>query len=391
VIDSGCVLQTLPPPRTRARRCVSFAAGLFGLLCSVNTHAAELDPLKSLQLQYEAPAGCGSLAEVQAKLREALGNGAAPVVETRAEVSIRPASKGVVLSYRALQGEVESRRTLALDSCAVASDAAALLLLLTLDPLLAESLGAAIAVESVAQVPEELPSRAEPPPATQSKPRPQPVPQERPPAVPQTKPPIANSAQSERPPRDAREPRSPPPPAQAPWLSGGWLAVGGSALTAVTPRVAFGVGVEGGVRVGLVRVGARGGFDRALTRAFANPEGALVRASVLRAHLLAALDFGSPAFRFGPWVSLGWEHLSAEVTGISAPQPGATTLFASAAGGEIELTIERGWGFMARAGVLVPLERPRFRVAGIEELVHEPGPLGADLFFGVFWSWGSQN
>jgi hypothetical protein len=135
---------------------------------------------------------------------------------------------GYVLEYRAQKGTVESRRTLVLDSCEAAREAAVLLLLLTLDPILAESLGASRVVEQA-----EAPG---------------------PPSVPTaevTPTPLgpvnsAASAGTTRPAKGTTHPSRAPlkEAAGRGWVPGGWLAMGGSLVSSLTARAKNGLADE---------------------------------------------------------------------------------------------------------------------------------------------------
>jgi hypothetical protein len=126
--------------------------------------------------------------------------------------------------------------------------------------------------------------------------------------------------------------------------------------------------------------------DQALEAA----DGAKVRFSLLSAHLRAMVPFGTRALRVGPYAALGVERLAGEVAGISESRPGATFLLSSSGGVEGRALLTGHLGLSAHGGALVPLERPVFRVAGIEGRIHEPDALGAEAFLGVFWEYGSQ-
>lgn len=347
--------------------------------------ATPKDPLSELSLVYEAPPHCGSRQQTLQKLRTALGKDADNVGAIDAAVHVRTEGAQVILDYQARKGEVSSRRTLTLDSCEIASEAAALLLLLTLDPLLAESLGAEQAVQQIVQ------------PASAPEPTPEP------PAPPAPAPP-AEPPRTEAPPNKAPPNKEPSPAAvvtpadreslprneDTPWLQGGWLGVGGGAVTALGPSSALGVGLEGGVRLHGVRLGARGAWHTSSWQPLETPAGADVRASLLRAHLIAGLEFGRPMLRIGPWVGVGWERLSAQVRGITDPAPGSTALLAASGGVWSEVRITRDWGLCLRAGLLLPLEHPAFQVAGVQGDVIKPGRMGVDLFFGILWAFSSQ-
>lgn len=358
------------------------------LAVSASAGATPKDPLSELSLVYEAPPRCGSRQQTLHKLRGALGKDADSVGALDARVVVHTEGAQVILDYEARKGQNESRRTLTLDSCEIASEAAALLLLLTLDPLLAESMGAEQAVQQIVQ---PAPPVTEPPvPATEP-----PAPATEPPATATVEPTPArtttNPSAVEPTPAPARPSEAESEqPSVVPWLQGGWLGVGGGAVTALGPTTALGVGLEGGVRLHGVRLGARGAWQTSSRQPLDNPVGADVRASLLRAHLIAGLEFGRPVLRIGPWVGVGWERLSAEVRGITDSTPGSTTLLAASAGAWSEVRITRDWGLCLRAGLLLPLEHPAFQVAGVEGDVIKPGRMGVDLFLGILWAFSSQ-
>lgn len=325
-----------------------------------------------MTLEYVAPEGCGSEGEVMGKLRAALGSTSEGLPAANVTVVVTPRDARYLLSYRARRADVVSQRSLVVDGCEAASEVAALLMILTLDPVLAESLGAAQVVEQVATpaaAPEPAPAAAPPAP---TEPPPAAAPESTPPAPPPP-PPLA------------------PRPARRPWLDGAWLALGGARLTAVTPSAGYGFSMEGGVRRAPLRLSASGGWARSLDVDIEGVPGARLRATVLRAHVTAALEIGPRPLRFGPSADLGVEVLTADPRGISAGHSGSTPLVSAALGGWASLAISRHWGLLGRAKVLLPLERPRFWVGGLEAPVFQPERVGSDLSLGVFFAWGSQS
>jgi hypothetical protein len=364
-------------PNALWRRLASLLVGVgVGLHAPCASFAAEPDPLQGISVDYAAPAGCGSQREVLAGLREALGANVDGLPSVNAVIDVTPSGSNYVLSFRAQKGAVESRRALVLDSCEAAREVSVLLLLLAVDPILAESLGASRVVEQ-AQAPA-------PPPAPVA---------EATPTQPGTV--RLTPAAAPTPRLTRRAPSRPRAPAhdghERGWVDGGWFALGGLLVSSVTPAAGFGVALEGGVRRAPFRVGASGGWARSLAATVDEVPGASLSASLLRAHLMASWELGPRDLRFGPVITLGVERVDAEVRGISAPTSGSTPLLSATAGGWLNLVVSRGWGLTARASALIPLEQPRFRVAGLREALHQPGPVGADVVLGVSWAWGSQS
>lgn len=374
---SACTLaEAQATPRALRRRLVSILIGAVGnAWAPVVAVAAEPDPLHGVTLEYEGPAQCTSRDEVLTKLRRALGGSSDPLPVAHASIVVAGETPHLVLTYRAQRGEVESRRTLVLDSCDAATEASVLLLLLTLDPVLAETLGASQVVEQAGA----------PEPAREPEPEPTPVP----------------PASAESPPAPRPEPAKPAvtteaanPPAQAeeqPPIESGWLAAGGYFVSGIAPRVGFGAALEGGVRWGPLRLGLGGGWIRSMNAALDEIPDAELSATLLRAHLTAGLEFGPRVFRFGPAVALGVEYLEIEPRGVSAGRSGATPLLSASGGAWGSLAVSEDWGVLIRGNALVPLERPRFWVGGLHSPVHRPAAVGADVFLGFFWALGSQS
>ncbi|MGE5784778.1 MAG: hypothetical protein ACM3ZE_09305 [Myxococcales bacterium] len=364
-------------PHTPQSSIPKLGLAVFGLslgLCAPKPGlAAPQDALRDVALEYDAPNGCGSHADVMRRVREALGSATNNLPPVRATISIRASDSNYLVRFQARKGEVESRRTLVVDGCEAATEASTLLLLLTLDPVLAESLGANRVMANSENADPTPQADANVPPA-------QPVSEPLPVSTPH-KP-------------FAIEPQRSPATIASPglrWDLGAWAAFGGAMVSHVTPAVGLGVALEGGVRVGRLRIGMRSGWIQSLSAPVDELAGASVRAKMLRAHLTTGFELGSRAIRFGPAFDIGVDYVTAEVEGVSVSRPGSTPLISAAAGVWTNVVITGSYGLVARFGALFPLERPRFQVVSLQHPVHQPGPVGLDGFIGLFYVWGSQS
>lgn len=286
--------------------------------------------------------------------------------------------------FRARKGDVESQRTLIVDGCAAVTEASTLLLLLTLDPVLAESLGANRMVAQSDNTPltPEVDSHNRP---TQPTSVPSPPGKTQPPSLP------SSSASRQPATPTATSTHAAPVSAHERWSVGAWAALGGATISQITPALGVGVAAEGGIRVERLRLGIRGGWIQSMSAALDEVAGASVSARMLRIHLTTAFELGPRSVRFGPALDLGVDHLTTEAEGISVSRPGSTALLSTAAGVWTNVVITGNCGLAARVGALFPLERPRFQVTRLIHPVHQPGVIGLDGFIGLFYAWGSQS
>lgn len=339
-------------------------------------HAAEPDtPQTSIELTYDAPSGCGNREEVVRRVEQLLEGSNRAYEAVRAVVAVRETRAGLRVNYDATRGGQSSKRELVVTDCAAAVEASALLLVLTLDPVLASS--ATVDGLATGSVDAEPPQAVEPAPEPASAPKPEPkvVPPE---------PRLSEPSPIE----DA--PDSLP---AAPIVEGGWVGLGGELVTGVSPAVGRGLRLDIGTRVFGARLGVWGAYDWVSDHAV--PE--LGPAANLRSQLMRLRLWGGPVFavgitRFGPMLSLGVEHLRANVVGIARPAPGHSTWWSASAGGHLDVHFSPSVALRLQAAALLSLERPTFSVRRGPEvvIVHQPAPLGFEASGGLVWVWGSQ-
>ncbi len=321
------------------------------------------------------------------KLSSALGASATlPKVDAR--VVVRASAEQYTLDFRAHKDGAASRRRLRVDSCEAVTEASALLLLLMLDPILADQLGAAaimpdsddidqgpqeVGATGIDEAPEqknptsgssELPPKAEPTAAQEGAQTAIPAGESRTREV--------SLVNSER------------------WVDGGWLGVGPTMMTAMTPNPAWGVAGQAGFTLGRVRVAAAVSYLAAADAAIAGVEGARLRSSMARAGLRVEPEFVAGRWRFGPAVGVSVEYVAARSINITRSEGGATQWLSVQGGAWSTWTIAEGWGLSAQVGASLPLERPRYNIDGISEPVHRPSALGLETFLGAYWAWGSR-
>ncbi|HEX4335531.1 MAG TPA: hypothetical protein VH062_06425 [Polyangiaceae bacterium] len=132
-----------PGPGTARRRgrLGGLVAGIVVLACNVahaQTTQANADPLRGTEVTYDVPAGCPTQSDFESRLRlRSLGKAGTPVVLRRIEAHVQDSagktSASVVITDSA--GASTSRNIVAA-SCNEAVDALALIIALTLDPVL---------------------------------------------------------------------------------------------------------------------------------------------------------------------------------------------------------------------------------------------------------------
>jgi hypothetical protein len=355
-----------------------------------NAKHARAEP-SGFTLHYEGPTGCSSRPQVERRLGELLGEEPKPEPPLVARVNVRAVGAAFKLVYEAQVAGSRSHRTLTLDTCEAVTEAAALLLLLTLDPSAAATLDVSNGAPPSSGPSNEPPSvgtRVTTAPLT-----PVPTPEQASSARASASRKSAvstvnqiNAVQK----RAASDPNESRAAAAGGWQPSGWLLLAGAALSELGPSVALGGTLEAGIAVGGLRLGAGLGYLRATDVALAEPEGARLRVDLLRLRGLGTYLFETGEFRYGPWLSLGAERVAARVDGIREPRPGHTTFASAALGAAVNLRLSERWEAGARLGAVVPWKRPEFRVIGIPGVLHRPGPVGLDAAVGILWAWGSQ-
>lgn len=322
-------------------------------------------PPARVELEYVAPDGCGSREEVLGKFAAALGERAADIPAAIAWVAVESSATHYVLTYRVEIQATRAERRLEVESCDAAVEAAALLLLLSVDPSAPSSLEPAGLESSAAEKGESAPAAA--PPA-------EPVP----PAAPPPAPPPAS------------EPPAPSRPAQrrrAPLV--GFVGVRASGSSSLAPSPALGGGVELGVRLGAFSLGVDSSVEATPVPGAAAP-GVELTALLVRSRGWLGLTFPFGRFRVGPYLGAGVEVLDLRASGLSSGGSGSTAFLSGALGGKALYDLGAGWALCLDLGLTVPFERPAFLVSGLEDPVHRPGVVSADAAFGLNWFFGSQ-
>ncbi len=372
----------------------SCAAVAIGLSFSYHCLAKPSAPLP-VELTYEAPNRCGSEREVLNKLRRALGDTTPAEAETTARVKVTARGDRYVVEYSARTNGVRSSRTLNVDSCEAATEAAALLLLLTLDPVLADTIGAAKVVDAAEAEPEQ-PAKPEPSSGQNADAEEEDDDDERSatgepsPATPEA----ANST-----PQRAQAPAStdvdvaqPTENALAAAMGDTWFGLGAQTVTGVTPRLGIGAGLVGGAEFGWLSTELGVLWARALDATVPSIDGSRVVARLWEAHIDAGAQLGTRTFGYGPRVGLGAVMLQAETGGVTETGAGSSQWLVVRGGAHISTAITGAWTLTAGGDVLWSLRRPRFLIAGADQVVaHRPATFGSELFLGISYRWSSQS
>jgi hypothetical protein len=346
------------------------AVALAGLSCFW-TAAARAAP-GDLQLTYGAPEGCGSESEVRSKFRALLdedleGN------RLEARIVVKRVESTLLLEFEAIYGGVRSERTLEVEDCASAVEAAAVLLLLTVDPVLAADLGKALEPAP----PPETPKAERPPPES---PPTRPEPAERDLAPP--KPAERDLAPPERVPAAAAAKRN--------TIRSTWLALGPASNFGATPRVALGGMLEGGLSFDPLDLVVAAAGLAGLPSRVPSVSGSRVHSALFGLRLRTQLRLHAPPAEFGPYLGLGIDRVTLSTSRVSSPGSGATQWTSARIGafGQVPLTGPLRMDF--EAGLVVPFERPLYEVEGVG-VAHQPSRFGVELFLGASWHWGSQS
>lgn len=352
------------------------ALALLGSVAGVARAAEPATPQTSIELTYDAPVGCGNREDVVRRVEQLLEGSDRAYEAVRATVAVRETRAGLRVNYDATRSGHSSKRELVVTDCAAAVEASALLLVLTLDPVLASS----ATVDGLATGPVD----AEPAPSVEPAPEPTPASKPEPKVVAAPK----SRLPEPRPIEDA--PDALPSPSI---VEGGWLGLGGELVTGVSPTVGRGLRLDLGTTAFGARFGIWGAYNWVSDHAV--PE--LGPAANLRSQLMRLRAWGGPVFaagitRFGPVLSLGVEHLRANVVGIARPAPGHSTWLSASAGGHLDVHFSSAVALRLQAAALLSLERPTFSVRRGPEvvLVYQPSPIGLEASGGLVWVWGSQ-
>ena len=320
-------------------------------------------PPARAELEYVAPDGCGSREEVLGKFAAALGERALDIPPVFARVAVESSATHYVLTYRVEIQGTRAERTLEVESCDAAVEAAALLLLISVDPSTAGSLEPAGTETTPAEKSEAVARAASPT---------EPVPAAAP-APARASEPSATSGAAQR----RRAPL---------W---GFFGVRASGSSSLAPSLALGGGATLGVRLGVWSFGVDGSIEGTPVPAEAAPEVELT-ALLVRSRGWLGLTFPLGRFRIGPYLGAGVEVLDLRASGLSSGGSGSSPFLSGAFGGKALYDLGAGWALCLDLGLTVPFERPVFLVSGIEDPVHRPGAASVDAAFGVNWFFGSQ-
>jgi hypothetical protein len=273
--------------------------------------AAEAQPFT---LNWQAPEGCPSQAQVQEEITSALshlpGHGA---VDVLAEVTLRASEPGFQLRVRVSHEGQSGERVLPIDDCDDASRAAALL----------------VALSVGTPHPPEPPKKVEEPPKKVEPPRP-----------------------------------APPPPLYWSIAAGPHLAMG------MAPEVSAGVGLSVAYSRSFWRLSVRGA-------GYAPSHHTLPGTDVGGSFsLMTAGGFGCAGYPGAPFTFYGciggrFDHLKGTGTGVDTTYSASTQIGSLAAGITLEWSLTRRFRLRAEVEAGYPLGEARFRLEDDPVLVHE--------------------
>ncbi|HEX2730857.1 MAG TPA: hypothetical protein VHM70_04600 [Polyangiaceae bacterium] len=339
-----------------------------------------------LELSYEAPAGCGSAAEIRRQVERAVAENTAgttperPMPALTARIVVSAAGDRYTLALDATRDGQKVTRTLQLDSCPAVTEASALLLLLALDPALGHQLGAPEDDGIASSMPENTSER--PPENTETQAR-----------AKEPTPEAAPSSSSEAKPKGIAEDERPPSAPQKPagWDVAGQLSLGARAVHGVAPDWAIGPVLSAGLWFGGFGALGSASWNHGWESPLPGVQGASIRSDLLHVDLAGAYRFGTREVSAAPFLGLGTDLMSANVVGVTRPG-GAHTEWASLRGGLLlNLLISGPWALDAELGLVRPLKRPAFSVAGVTGVAHQAEPFGVEAGLGISWRWGSQK
>lgn len=329
----------------------------------------------NIELRYDAPDGCGNREQVLERVQQFLRSSPAPDVSLWAEITVETTERGLGIHYDASRQGVSSTRELIVVDCQAAIEASALLLVMTLDPVMsveappeggaaAEAPGSALNTDApgVAALGEQI----------------------------QT--PEARRRTSVR--RGTREPGVEEAQSRAADGTGSefeaiTLSAGGELAAGVAPRVARGIRLGLGTAAYGVGGEVTAGYAWVPQESLSQVNGAELGSHLYRLHLRLTYPFSSGRVRIAPLLGVGAEHLWARVDGITNPGSKASTWLSGVGGAQLDVLVFDALSLRLQAGVVVSMQRPRFIVRGLE-LVHRPDPLAAEASGGLVWSWETR-
>jgi len=298
----------------------------------------------------------------------AMGERGAEVPPLQARVTVEPSATHYILTFLAEVHGGRSQRTLEVDSCEAAVEAAALLLVITADPSAAPTIGGE--PESTTRATDDgEPAAAGAEPTSQG-------------SADTSATPAATSRAASVPPEEA------PLEAKRRRLVG-FVGVRGSASSSLAPSISLGGGLALGARLGLFAFGLDGLVEATPLPAAVNP-GVELWGVLVRGRGWAGLSFPIGRLRLGPYLGAGVELLQVSASGLSSGGSGSSPFVSGSAGGQAVWQLGGPWALALDLGLTVPFERPAFLVGGIDGPVHQPAPISAEAGIGVNWSFGSQ-
>ncbi len=367
-------------PRPRVGGIGGIGVALASALLSTAAAAGDL------AVRYEAPGGCGSARAVRERVRRALPEREFASLTATIEVKAEPGGYG--MAFHASAGSAVVDKTLHVESCEAAVEAAALLLLLTVEeaPSASDAVGA-----GASGAPEKPPvATGQTPVATGQTPV----------AAGQTPTPATPTK------ADATDPSLRRAPAPLDDLTADVsTASRSSSLEALALELDVGVQGASGLSPGWsplgrlelavdvenLRISLAGGWGLERQTAIEGSSGLALRWSEIRAE--GNLGW---TLRRGPWrltslVGLGWLRLSAIPVNTSTPASGATGWLYIPVGLLASRSIGKHVGIFGRLAGEISLERPKYEIGGLVAPAHTPNPLGLALGLGVRLSWGEHD
>lgn len=328
--------------------------------------------LDAVTLDYRAPPGCGHEQDVWLRVGQLSSAPEGPRNRVEARVTVASAEGGFRISYEAKRDGVSSRRELLVADCAAVVEAAALLLVLTLDPVASEQESS---TESVAT-----------PPAGRDAGRSEAAPESSPPLTAVTTPSAATVTFA--------------PPVSVPAKSHGssvgvevgesWLGLGAEVVTGLAPSPGRGVRLELGTTLAGLKAGVWGSYDWVGDSTLSQAPFAHVESHLYRLRLWSGPAFRVGVVQLGPLVALGAEHLRAEVVGITGPAPGSMTWLSVAGGGHLDVHLAAPLALRVETSAVLSLERRSFFVRGLVGHVHQPTVIGVEAGASLLWAWGAR-
>lgn len=343
------------------RRLVAGAIGLAAVAAAGPALSAG-DAGDPIVLVWAGPPGCPGERHLRAEIERVLGGPPDPASRRylRAEArASRAGNDGYHVHLVTDLGGVLGERDFDGPTCAAVANAAALIVALTFDPEALARRGEAAAPSPHPPLPAPAPSFS--PPARDSSA-----------AVPEPSVPPPFAAPPSPPPRPPPGPRSPPPAAspragadRAPRRRPGF-AVGpiGAASIGALPRVGAGVGGRVGVLVGRFRADVSGSYWPAQTATLANRPTAGADVRLIAGAGSACYAVLRAPFELSPCVGLEVGSMAATGFGVRWPGGGSALWIAPLAQAAAALPIGQHFAVRLDLGVLVPVERPPFVLAG---------------------------